>query len=69
MFLAPACAFWLFLGILLLEWSAMLREGAIHMMAQNPAKFCAAAVMGFGVNALAYGVIQLWSSLTLKVML
>ena len=69
MCLAPACTFWLFLGILVLEWPAMLQEGAIKLMAQNPAKFCAAAVMGFGVNALAYVVIQLWSSLKLKVML
>ena len=50
MYLAPACTFWLFLGILVLEWLAMLQEGAINLMAQNPAKFCAAAVMGFGVN-------------------
>lgn len=67
MYLAPACAFWLFLGVLVLEWPSMLREGAITLVAQHPAKFCAAAVMGFGVNSLAYAVIQLSSSLTLKV--
>ena len=67
MYLAPACAVWLFLGVVVLELPSMLREGAITLVAQNPAKFCAAAVMGFGVNSLAYAVIQLSSSLTLKV--
>ena len=68
MYLAPACTMWLFLGVLLVEWPAMAREGALGLMQAKPLLYMAAAVMGFGVNALAYVVIQTASSLTLKVL-
>jgi hypothetical protein len=58
MYLAPACTFWLLLGSLTLELRPMLAEGAFGLMAQRPAKFLAAAGMGFAVNSLAYIVIQ-----------
>ena len=68
MYLAPACTMWLFLGVLLVEWPAMAREGALDLMQAKPLLYMAAAAMGFGVNALAYVVIQTASSLTLKVL-
>lgn len=58
MYLAPACTFWLALGSLALEFRPMLEAGAFGLMAARPAKFLAAAVMGFLVNSLAYIVIQ-----------
>ena len=42
-------------------------SGALELMASHPAKFALAACLGFGVNSLAYIVIQTASSLTLKV--
>jgi hypothetical protein len=68
MYLAPACTFWLVIGSLLLELRPMLDSGAFLLMWQRPAKFLAAAMMGFAVNSLAYIVIQSASSLTLKVL-
>ena len=44
----------------------MQAEGAFQLMAGRPLAYCAAAAMGFCVNALAYIVIQTSSSLTLK---
>jgi hypothetical protein len=58
MYLAPACTFWLVIGSLLLELRPMLDSGAFLLMWQRPAKFLAAAMMGFAVNSLAYIVIQ-----------
>ena len=58
MYLAPACTFWLVIGCGLLELGAMREAGAFGVMAAAPAKFLAAAVMGFAVNSLAYVVIQ-----------
>lgn len=67
MYLAPATAFWLGLGSLITEVPRMLQDNAFAVVAKNPLKFLAAAAMGFGVNLLAYIVIQSASSLTLKV--
>jgi drug/metabolite transporter (DMT)-like permease len=67
MYLAPATAFWLALGSLLTEVPRMLHDNALAVVLNTPVKFLAAAVMGFGVNLLAYIVIQSASSLTLKV--
>jgi anaerobic selenocysteine-containing dehydrogenase len=58
MYLAPACTFWLIIGSLILEFRPMLESGAFLLMAERPAKFLAAAMMGFAVNSLAYIVIQ-----------
>jgi hypothetical protein len=68
MYLAPACFFWLALGSATMELGPMLRAGALGAAAAHPLKFAAAAAMGFGVNSLAYIVIQAASSLTLKVL-
>lgn len=68
MYLAPACSLWLLLGIALVEWPRMAEEGALGLMAAKPLLYLSAAAMGFGVNSLAYIVIQLASSLTLKVL-
>ena len=68
MYLAPACTFWLFIGMLLVEWPAMSAANALGMMAARPFLYFSAAALGFLVNTLAYFVIQLSSSLTLKVL-
>ena len=68
MYLAPACTMWLVLGVAIVEWPAMARENALGLIRDKPALYMAAAAMGFGVNALAYVVIQMASSLTLKVL-
>lgn len=67
MYLAPACTFWLACGVALMEYKTMVAEGAFGLIARRPGTYMAAAAMGFGVNALAYIVIQTSSSLTLKV--
>jgi hypothetical protein len=45
----------------------MAAEGAFGLIVRRPGTYLAAAAMGFGVNSLAYIVIQTSSSLTLKV--
>ena len=67
MYLAPACAAWLLAGSACMELGTMRSEGAAALVAARPAAFAAAACMGFGVNSLAYAVIQLAGALTLKV--
>lgn len=56
------------MGSLALEVRPILASGALALVAAQPLKFAAAAAMGFGVNSLAYIVIQTASSLTLKVL-
>ncbi|KAK9787492.1 hypothetical protein WJX73_004769 [Symbiochloris irregularis] len=68
MYLAPACTFWLLLGMLLVEWPSMQAAGALSLLAARPFLYLSAAGLGFLVNTLAYFVIQLASSLTLKVL-
>ena len=68
MYLAPACSFWLLLGVAFYEWPKMAEANALSLIAAKPLIYLAAAAMGFGVNSLAYIVIQLASSLTLKVL-
>ena len=67
MHLAPACSFWLLLGVAFYEWPKMAQANALGLIYAKPLLYLAAAAMGFGVNSLAYIVIQLASSLTLKV--
>ena len=66
MYMAPACSMWLLLGCALVEWPRMSEENALGLIAVKPGLYMTAAAMGFGVNSLAYIVIQLASSLTLK---
>ena len=68
MYLAPACTLWLLIGSFTLELRPMLASGAFGVVAAKPLKFMLAAAMGFGVNSLAYIIIQTASSLTLKVL-
>lgn len=68
MYLAPACTFWLMLGSLSLEYRRMVSANVLEVVMMSPLKFLCAAAMGFAVNALAYIVIQVASSLTLKVL-
>ena len=66
MYMAPACMLWLLLGVAVVEWPRIAAENALGLMVAKPGLYLAAAAMGFGVNSLAYLVIQLASSLTLK---
>ena len=50
MYLAPACSLWLLLR--------MAAENALGLIAAKPLLYLSAAAMGFGVNSLAYIVIQ-----------
>ena len=59
---------WLLLGVVIIEWPAMAKEGALDLMRQKPLLYFSAAAMGFLVNSLAYVVIQTANSLTLKVL-
>ena len=67
MYLAPACFFWLMVGVAAIEWPAMRDNNALQLIISKPFWYFAAAAMGFCVNLLAYMVIQTASSLTLKV--
>ena len=67
LYMAPACCMWLVLGVAVVEWPRMAAENALGLIAAKPGLYMMAAAMGFGVNSLAYIVIQLASSLTLKV--
>ena len=66
LYMAPACCLWLILGVAVVEWPRMAAENALGIIAAKPGLYLMAAAMGFGVNSLAYIVIQLASSLTLK---
>ena len=66
LYMAPACCMWLLLGVAVVEWPRMAAENALGLIAAKPGLYLMAAAMGFGVNSLAYIVIQLASSLTLK---
>ncbi|GLC37079.1 hypothetical protein PLESTB_001393700 [Pleodorina starrii] len=68
MYLASTCCLWLLLGCLLVEVPEMRRRGAMDVVWENPSAFLCTALLGFAVNALAYFVIKLASSLTLKVL-
>ena len=67
MYLAPATAFWLVIGSAMTEIPRMMERDVLSVILSQKLKFLAAAAMGFGVNLLAYIVIQSASSLTLKV--
>eukprot|EP00966_Prymnesium_polylepis_P287109 6631400-Prymnesium_polylepis.1 len=67
MYLAPACAVCLVVGVLVLEAEVMQRENALAKMARRPAAYALAAVLGFVVNAAQTVVIKKLSSLSLKV--
>ena len=49
---------WLLLGVAVLEWPTMAAENALGLIAAKPLLYLLAAAMGFGVNSLAYIVIQ-----------
>jgi hypothetical protein len=68
MYLAPACAVWLALGVWVYELPRIDAEGGWLIVSSNKVEFAAAACMGFAVNGAAYTVIKLAGSLTLKVL-
>ncbi|EFJ42135.1 hypothetical protein VOLCADRAFT_97822 [Volvox carteri f. nagariensis] len=58
MYLASTCCLWLMVGCVVVELPRMQRKGALGIVWQYPAVFLCAAILGFGVNALAYVVIK-----------
>ena len=68
LYLAPACVFWLLIGIVIWELPQMQASDAWSIMASMPLLFGLAAVLGFAVNSLTYAVVILASSTTLKVL-
>jgi hypothetical protein len=66
--LAPATAFWLFSASLVFEGNAMMQGRAIDIIKENPVAFLCASTMGLCINFLSYVVIQMTSSLTMKVL-
>eukprot|EP00803_Ostreobium_quekettii_P005683 evm.model.scf_1270.4 EVM.evm.TU.scf_1270.4 scf_1270:40335-43122(+) len=68
MYLAPACVFWLVVGVFFFEYEAMVEANAAALVLRSPLKYLTAAALGFGVNSMAYWVIVLSSSLTLKLL-
>ncbi|CAD7700494.1 unnamed protein product [Ostreobium quekettii] len=68
MYFAPACTLWLVIGIAFTELRSMIADGAAAIVARSPLMYLTAACLGFAVNTLAYLVIILASSLTLKVL-
>ncbi|CAD7700495.1 unnamed protein product [Ostreobium quekettii] len=68
MYLAPACIFWLFLGVAFFEYGTMVEANAFALVMRSPLTYLTAAALGFGVNSLGYWVIVLSSSLTLKLL-
>lgn len=67
MYLAPACAACLVVGIYFAEWEAMQRQDALSKLARRPMLYLLASVLGFVCNAAQTFVIQKLSSLSLKV--
>lgn len=66
--LSPASAFWLLLASVLFEARSMIQNSAFVIMCNNPLSFVAAASLGLVINFLTYYVIQVTSSLTMKVL-
>eukprot|EP01026_Neomeris_dumetosa_P022778 TRINITY_DN1962_c0_g1_i6.p1 TRINITY_DN1962_c0_g1~~TRINITY_DN1962_c0_g1_i6.p1 ORF type:complete len:388 (-),score=39.75 TRINITY_DN1962_c0_g1_i6:574-1653(-) len=68
MYQGSASAVWLLLGVSVFELPRILKENAFEIVMRHPWLYFLAGTMGFMVNTLAYFVIQLTSSLTLKVL-
>lgn len=66
--IAPASAFWLFLASAVFELQEMRERGAFGIMLRNPLPFALASCLGLAINFLSYLVIQVTSSLTMKVL-
>lgn len=66
--IAPASTFWLFLASLIFEMPTMIERNAFLVIFNNFPLFLLASCMGLGVNYLSNIVIQLTSSLTMKVL-
>ena len=65
-YFTPASFLWLLLFIVPLELGTMSDEGALNIVLDNPFTFATAAMLGFFVNLLSFGVIKSTSSLTYK---
>lgn len=66
--LSPPTAAFLFLASLLFEFPHMMKTGQYIALLHSPSLFIASAVLGVIVNFLSYHLIQLTSSLSLKVL-
>uniref|UniRef100_A0A7S2WUA7 Sugar phosphate transporter domain-containing protein n=1 Tax=Mucochytrium quahogii TaxID=96639 RepID=A0A7S2WUA7_9STRA len=67
-FLAPVGAFCLLALSFLFEGNRLLETGDLGKMVANPTSFFFAGSLGFGVQMLTAGVIQLTNSITLKIL-
>lgn len=66
--LAPACAAWMLAAAAATEAPRMAAEGKFSVMTGHPWHFAAAGLAGFATNAASFGVVNLSSALTLKVL-
>mmetsp|Transcript_43593 Transcript_43593/g.136781 ORF Transcript_43593/g.136781 Transcript_43593/m.136781 type:complete len:342 (-) Transcript_43593:73-1098(-) len=66
--LSPAGSVCLLAAAAVIEAPRALETGAFDVVLQEPAAFCAAALLGVGVNYLSYFVIGAVGALTLKVL-
>ena len=66
--LAPPGVLFLALAAMALEWRSMAETGRYAAVAEHPFKFLAAATLGLVINFLTFLVIQVTSSLTLKIL-
>lgn len=66
--IAPASTFWLFLASSIFELPTMIEKNAFLIVFEKFPLFVLASCMGLGVNYLSNIVIQLTSSLTMKVL-
>ena len=66
--LSPPTAAFLFLASLLFEFPHMIKTGQYIVLVKSPYIFLVSAVLGVIVNFLSYFLIQLTSSLSLKVL-
>ncbi|KAJ9466402.1 putative sugar phosphate/phosphate translocator [Diplonema papillatum] len=66
--LAPPGVLFLALAAVFLEWPTLVQERHYLLVFQNPLSFTAAATLGLAINFLTFYVIQVTSSLTLKIL-
>jgi hypothetical protein len=67
-YLAPAGLLWMIIAIIFFELDDLIKDDAWSIIVNNAGMFVLAGVLGFLVNILSFFVIQVTSSVTLKVL-